>query len=387
MTASIRFNLLGPLECVIDGERVDLGGAKQQMVLAILLLEPNRVVSTERIIRWVWPGTDDDSHNGARRTSGTLQVYVSNLRRGFARLGDGSRSLIVTMKPGYVIDVGDDEVDTLEFAAHMTSADSANRAGDATRARAEYRQALALWRGELLSGLPVDVTDIGPLTHLTTERLRAMESLGDVELRLGNHGEVLTDLTDWVATNPFNEVLRGQLMLALYRCGRQVDALATYDEGRRLLVDELGLDPSPALRDLEARILRQDDDLDHTEDDQEVRSPHGRNDFEEAGSTQIRSSLLDLGAWLEMEDLRFTLDVPVVTIGRLGDRDVVVSDDRVSRYHAEVRRTGATYRIVDVGSANGTLVNGEPIGEVDLDDGDVIVVGDTSLSFHIGPLP
>ncbi|MGB6057438.1 MAG: BTAD domain-containing putative transcriptional regulator [Microthrixaceae bacterium] len=377
----IRFNLLGPLNCTYDGQRVELGGAKQQMVLALLLLDANRVISTDRLAQWVWPEADANLGEG-RRNAGTLQVYVSNLRRIFGALGDDPNTLVVTTKPGYVIHLSSDQLDTLEFDALRADAALAAGKGDLDSARTLYRRALGLWTGEPLAGLPVDVIESGPITHLEEERLGTMEALGEVELRLGRHSELLADLHEWVSNNPLNEVMRAQLMLALYRCGRQADALAAYNDGRRLLVEQLGIDPSRILRELESRILDQDPTLEHF-----AAPPNSRSasNFDAAGSTQLRSSLLVSTAWIELDDRRFPLDTQVVTLGRLNDRDIVLPDDRVSRHHAELRRTGANYRVIDVGSANGTLVNGAPADGSDLSDGDRIRLGDTELVFHTEP--
>ncbi|MGB3410745.1 MAG: BTAD domain-containing putative transcriptional regulator [Microthrixaceae bacterium] len=379
---TIRFNLLGPLSSTYDGQRVELGGAKQQMVLALLLLDANRVVSTDRLSQWVWPEVDDDHLGDGRRNAGTLQVYVSNLRRIFGSLGDEANTLVVTRKPGYVINLDPYQLDTLEFDSLRAGAAAAAGKGDLDSARMQYRRALGLWTGEPLAGLPVDAIESGPITHLEEQRLGTLEALGEVELRLGRHSELLADLHEWVSANPLNEVMRAQLILALYRCGRQADALAAYNEGRRLLIDQLGIDPSRMLRELEARILDQDPALDHL-----AVPPISRaaTNFDAAGSTQLRSSLLASNAWVELDGRRFPLDTHLLTLGRLDDRDIVLADDRVSRHHAELRRTGANYRLVDVGSANGTLVNGEPADGSELSDGDRIRLGDTELVFHTEP--
>ncbi|HEY4608870.1 MAG TPA: BTAD domain-containing putative transcriptional regulator, partial [Ilumatobacteraceae bacterium] len=186
---------------------------------------------------------------------------------------------------------------------------------------------------------------------------------------------VLGELQTWVAENPLDERLRGHLMLALYRCGRQADALGAYREGRELLVEELGIDPSHELRELETRILNQDRALDYI-------APR-RDPVAQAPSTQLRSSVLGPEAVLEFGSRRIPLDGRVVTIGRLPDRDVVLDDVGVSRLHAEVRRVGSAFRLVDVGSANGTLVNGTRVVEQALMDGDAIRIGDVELTFRI----
>jgi hypothetical protein len=205
--------------------------------------------------------------------------------------------------------------------------------------------------------------------------MTVMEETAEAELAVGRHRELLGELQTWVAENPLDERLRGHLMLALYRCGRQADALAAYRQGRELLVEELGIDPSHELRELEGRILNQDRGLDYVaaRPDPVAMVP----------STQIRSSVLGPEAVLEFNGRHALLDGRVVTIGRLPDRDIVLDDVGVSRLHAEVRRTGNSFRLVDLGSANGTVVNGNRVAEHVLVDGDIIRLGDVELMFRI----
>jgi len=364
------FAALGPLDCTWEGRSLNLGGTKQQMVLAALVLEANSAVSVDRLLEWVW---HDDAEP---RNAATLQVYMSNLRRTLTpaseRLG---RQLIVTRRPGYELQVDEHECDLLSFESLRRQGEAAGRDGRLAEAVASFRSALQLWRGEPLSGLPVDVVDSGVTRRLQLTRVTVMEQTAEAELAVGRHREVLGELQTWVAENPLDERLRGHLMLALYRCGRQADALGAYREGRELLVEELGIDPSHELRELETRILNQDRALDYI-------APR-RDPVAQAPSTQLRSSVLGPEAILEFGSRRIPLDGRVVTIGRLPDRDVVLDDVGVSRLHAEVRRVGSAFRLVDVGSANGTLVNGTRVVEQALMDGDAIRIGDVELTFRI----
>jgi DNA-binding SARP family transcriptional activator len=357
------FAALGPLECNWDGQLLNLGGTKQQMVLASLVLEANSVVSVDRLLEWVW---HDDAEP---RNAATLQVYMSNLRRTLTPASEGlGRQLIVTRRPGYELQVDEQQCDLLSF-------ESLRRQGEAAGREGRFRSALQLWRGEPLSGLPVDVVDSGVTRRLQLTRVTVMEQTAEAELAVGRHREVLGELQTWVSENPLDERLRGHLMLALYRCGRQADALAAYRHGRELLVEELGIDPSHELRELETRILNQDRSLDYI-------SPR-RDPVAQAPSTQLRSSVLGPAAVLEFGSRQVPLDERVVTIGRLPDRDVVLDDAGVSRLHAEVRRIGSSFRLVDLGSANGTVVNGARIVEHPLMDGDLIRMGDVELTFRI----
>jgi SARP family transcriptional regulator, regulator of embCAB operon len=170
-------------------------------------------------------------------------------------------------------------------------------------------------------------------------------------------------------------------MLALYRCGRQAEALATYTEGRELLVEQLGIDPSKDLRDLEQRILDQDPILD-------VVGRPARAREVPVGSTVLRSSVIAAPAHVLIGDESFALARGVTTIGRLPDRDIVLTDPGASRAHGEIRSTPDGFVLVDTASANGTHVGGVRIREHRLGDGDVIRIGDTELVFVVGaPLP
>ncbi len=364
------FAALGPFECSWDGRLLNLGGTKQQMVLALLVLEANSAVSVDRLVDWVW------QEDAEPRNAATLQVYMSNLRRVLGptseRLG---RPLIVTRRPGYELQLLEDESDLLLFELLCREGETAGQNGHPSGSVTAFRAALTLWRGEPLSGLPVDVVHSGATRRLQLTRVTVMEQTAEAELAVGRHREILGELQTWVSENPLYERLRGHLMLALYRCGRQADALAVYREGRVLLVEELGIDPSHELRELESRILNQDRVLDFVlkRPDPLVQSP----------STQVRSSVLGSEAILECGGTRVVLDRPVLTIGRLPDRDLVLDDVDVSRRHAEVRRHGRSFRLVDLGSVNGTVVNGARVAEHVLADGDVVRLGSVEMTFRL----
>lgn len=360
---------LGPLEVTWHGERLNLGGTKQQSVLALLVLEANRVVSVDRLLRWVWTDDDDD----ARRAS-TLQVYVSNLRRLLAPASEAlGRPIIATRKPGYTLQLADDQSDLLQFAILCQQGEEASRDGRFDLAVTSLRSALALWRGELLAGLPIDVAEIGDATRLDLKRIAVLEQTAEAELAAGRHRQFLSELQSWVAAHPLDERLRGHLMVALYRCGRQADALAQYREARELLVEELGIEPSHGLRELQSQILTQDRSLDWTS--------AGLRSLDVADATALRSSVLVASGRLHLDDRTIDLDRPITTVGRLPDQDLVLDSNSVSRRHAEIRRHGSGYRIVDAGSANGTVVNGQRISDYTLRDGDVIRLGDVVMTF------
>jgi DNA-binding SARP family transcriptional activator len=226
------FRILGPLEVLAGGQALDLGGQKPRAVLAVLLLEPNRVVATSRLIEAVW---EDDPPETAVKA---VQVYVSQLRK---TLG-GDR--LETKPPGYRLRLEDGELD----------ADRARRLAD----KGAFDEALAHWRGEPLSDLAALRFAEAAAAGLEELRLSCLERRLEGALVNGRHLAVLGELESLVASHPLRERIRGQLMLALYRCDRQAEALEVYQAGRRLLADELGLEPGESLKQLERMILEHD---------------------------------------------------------------------------------------------------------------------------------
>jgi predicted ATPase/DNA-binding SARP family transcriptional activator len=250
MSGLSQFRLLGPLEVVVDGHPAALGGQKQRAILASLLLEPNRIVSGDRLIDAVWGEIPPET---ARNT---IQVYISQLRK---RLPAGA---LETVPPGYRLVVDPASIDLFEFVRLCDEGRSALAAGDAATAAETLCAALGLWRGPALDDLasvPFARTEILRLEEL---RAAASEDRIDADLALGRHGELVPELEALIAEYPLRERLRAQLMLALYRAGRQADALSTYQRARTTLVEELGIEPGDALRRLERAILAHDPSLD-----------------------------------------------------------------------------------------------------------------------------
>ncbi len=240
----MEFRILGPLEVEEDGRLLKLGGAQPRALLALLLLHANEVVARDRLIDALWDGR-------APETAATaIQVHVSQLRKVLGR------GVIVTQRPGYVIRVADGELDLRRFEEAIGRARGAAPA-EAARLLTE---ALALWRGVPLAELDMPFAGVAR-ARLEERRLAALERRIDADLELARHAELVPELEGLVQEHPLRERLRGQLMLALYRCGRQADALDTYRAGRRLLDEELGLEPGEGLRRLERAILEQDGSL------------------------------------------------------------------------------------------------------------------------------
>jgi DNA-binding SARP family transcriptional activator len=245
----MQFRILGPLEVEAHGEPRALGGAKQRAVLAVLLVHANRVVSRNRLIDAVWGEHVPETANSA------LQGYVSALRKVLGA------DLILTRAPGYVLETAPTSVDLGRFESLVAEGSAALAAGEARAASERLREALDLWRGEPLADL--DSVEFVQIERPRLEELRmsAVEERLDADLALGRHAELVPELHALVAGHPLRERLRAQLMLALYRSGRQAEALDVYQQGRRLLAQELGLEPGEGLKRLEHAILEQDPTL------------------------------------------------------------------------------------------------------------------------------
>ena len=243
----MQFRLLGPLEVVDDADRpLALGGRKQRSVLAVLLLNANDVVATERLVDEVWGDA------APATVAKSIQVYISRMRK---ELGDGR---VVTRPPGYALHVDPSELDLARFQALLAQAVDA----DPATAAATLREALALWRGPALADLAYEPFAQAHAAQLEELRFSALEQRIDADLAVGQHAQLVGELEALVAQHPLRERLREQLMLALYRSGRQADALAVYQAARTTLVEELGIEPGRALRDLHQAILGQDEELD-----------------------------------------------------------------------------------------------------------------------------
>jgi DNA-binding SARP family transcriptional activator len=242
------FRILGPLE-IADGEEVlPLTGQKQRALLALLLLDANRVVSTDRLVDALW------GEQPPRTAATSLQNFVSQLRK---LLG---ADVLVTKPPGYQLRISPGQLDLDRFVQLVEEA----RAEDSAVERAEkLRRALAIWRGPPLADLGFEAFAQQEIGRLEELRLAALEDRVDAELEEGGHSDLVGELEAFADEHPLRERLRSQLMLALYRSGRQAEALQIYHDTRRVLVDELGIEPSPTLQQLHGAILRQDPRLEH----------------------------------------------------------------------------------------------------------------------------
>jgi DNA-binding SARP family transcriptional activator len=243
---TVEFRILGPLEVVEEGRRLALGGPRQRALLAILLTRANEVVSNDRLIDELWGAQPP------RAGTNALQYHVSQLRKTLGR-----SDAIVTREPGYLIQVAPHELDLLRFEQLVEEA----RWASADKAARLLRDALSLWRGQALADLASEPIAQAEILRLEELRLAALELRIETDLALGRHRELVGELEVLVLEHPLRERPRAQLMLALYRSGRQAEALDIYREGRRLLVDELGIEPGLELQELEKAILRHDPGL------------------------------------------------------------------------------------------------------------------------------
>jgi WD40 repeat protein/DNA-binding SARP family transcriptional activator len=243
----MEFRILGPLEVRGEAGGVSLGGIKPRAVLAMLLLHTDEPVSAERLAQALW---GDDAPRGAVKT---VQVHVSRLRKA---LGDGE--IVATTPAGYRLRVRPGELDAERFARLLEDGRRALADGQAEHAAAVLREALGLWRGPALADLAFEPFAQAEIARLEEQRLAALEARVEADLAVGRHVALIEELQQLVAANPTRERLVGQLMLALYRCGRQAEALEAYRRVRRVLITDIGVEPGPELRALQEAILRQD---------------------------------------------------------------------------------------------------------------------------------
>jgi DNA-binding SARP family transcriptional activator/streptogramin lyase len=242
----VEFRILGPLEVTDGGGEVSFDAPKQRALLGVLLLHPNEVVSSERLIDELW------GERPPATATKVVQTYVSQLRRALGA------DMIVTRTPGYVMRVDEGTLDAARFR-HLTSEGRAFAVrGEHAQADERYREALALWRGPPLADVTFESFARNEVDRLAEERLDTLMDWIDCELALGRHDQLVAELETLVGEHPLRERLRAQLMLALYRAGRQADALAAYQDARRTLVDELGLEPGGELQAVERAILTHD---------------------------------------------------------------------------------------------------------------------------------
>ncbi len=299
----MEFRILGPLEVVHEERAVALGGSRERALLAILLLSANRVVSSERLAEDLWAGRPPEGASQA------LRVYVSRLRKSLREAG--GEGLLVTQPPGYMARVEPAGLDATRFEALLAQGRHEAGRGDHHRAAATLRLGLSLWRGPALADLADAPFARAEAARLEETRLAALEERIEAELACGRHGELVAELDSLTRAHPLRERLWAQRMVALYRSGRQADALRAYQELRHLLNEELGLDPSAAVARLESAILRREPEVDWPLPDRVAPPPPSGAPIEGV-VTFLFTDLVGSTGWLERlgedraEELRHT---------------------------------------------------------------------------------
>ncbi len=311
-----QFSLLGPLEVRTDSGPVQLGGPKQRALLALLLVDAGRAVSTDRLIDALW------GEQPPRTAPTSLQNFVSQLRK---QLGP---DLVVTKPPGYLLRIDPLQVDVNCMNALVAEA----RAAPAGERATKLREAIEMWRGPPLEEFGFEAFAQAEIARLGELRLTLLEERIEAEIEEGRAGDVVGELEALVGEHPLRERFREQLMLALYRSGRQAEALEAFQEGRRVLVEELGIDPSPRLQQLHSAILRQEVGL------EPARAAPAQDHFEDVVRTILEGRVVPvLGA-----------DVAELT-ARLAQRFGYPNDDgtatlpRVAQYVAVMKGSGPLY--------------------------------------------
>jgi DNA-binding SARP family transcriptional activator/tetratricopeptide (TPR) repeat protein len=251
------FRVLGPFEVHDDGTAIPIGAFRQRAVLALLTIYAGQTLSTDRIIDEIWSGSPPPS------ALKTLHAYVSRLRSVLHASGslDRGAELLLSRSPGYVLVVDDTQIDAFRFERMVSEASEALSAGRADAAAQSLREAMSLWRGTALADFAYESFAANESQRLMERRTEALEMRIDADLALARHAAVVAELEGLVVEHPMREKLWVQLMTALYRCGRQADALAAYGRIRRSLIEELGIEPGPELRLLERQVLEQSAEL------------------------------------------------------------------------------------------------------------------------------
>ncbi len=250
----MEIRILGALEVREGNQPIPVGGARQRALLVLLATRANQVLAADHLVEGLWGETPPEGAANA------LQAAVSRLRRALQAGGRSAarRPRIRTRPSGYVLEVDPEAIDSARFERLAAEGRRALAEGDPGKASSLLAEALGLWRGPALAEFTYEPFAQAEISRLEELRLEATEDRVEAELASGRHAEVVAELESLVGSHPFRERVRGQLMLALYRSGRQAEALEAYRRGREVLAEELGIDPTPELTELEARILRQD---------------------------------------------------------------------------------------------------------------------------------
>ena len=372
---SLEIGVLGPLQRVVDGAPVPLGPPKQRAVLARLVVSRNRPVTVDTLTAAVW----DDRPPTEARTS--IHSYVSNLRKRIGAGGADARAVLAAASPGYRLSISDDACDLGRFLAAKSAGLHAMAVGRFAEAAGQLTAGLAEWRGPVLDDLRDCAFRETFAAALTEEKVLAHTVKAEADIACGRAFAAINELEPLTAEYPYREPLWAQLITAYYLCDRQADALNAYTRLRDTLAEELGIDPSPTLRTLHDRVLRQES-LD-------VKKAAAKTAAITVTALDLRSRTAGGVAVAHLRQPSGHTDPlrgVATRIGRRSDNDIVVDDAAVSRQHAVIIDTDANYVIYDLKSANGVYVQQQKIrSATTLKDGDEIRIGDHEFTFHIGP--
>jgi DNA-binding SARP family transcriptional activator len=367
------FGLLGPLMMTVAGAPVALGGPKQRAVLAMLLINRNRAVSTDSLIGAV----SDQSPVSTSRAS--IHTYISNLRR---LLGNGAadpNTVLAVAPPGYRLSVADGDCDLDRFIAEKTAGIHAAASGGFDLASSHLSAALTQWRGTVLDDLRDFAFVEAFATALMEDKVLVHTTRAEAEIACGRASAVIGELETLAANHPYREPVWAQLMIAYYVADRQSDALEAFRRLRTVLAEDLGVDPGPTVNALHARILRQERlDTKHSARATAMRA--AGTALTAPNGPSAAAGLLDAAGQ------RYPLRAASTRIGRLPDNDIVLNDAEVSREHAVIIDTGTSFVIVDLRSVNGVLLQHQRLRRsATLTDGDHIDICGHEFTFEKQP--
>ena len=372
--ARLRFGVLGPL-LVEHGEQPVPLPSRQRIVLAMLLMNAGRPVSVDRLIDGVWGERPPDG------AVNTLQVHVSQLRRSLPA-GDAA---VLTQPPGYLLRAHPDQVDLLVFEQQAHRGQDLHAEGRHAEAAQVLGEALDLWRGPPLEDLSEGSFVASARTFLEERRLGVTEDRLRLLLKLGRDREVIEVGEGLLVLEPLRESVWETVILALYRSGRQADALARCRACRELLLEELGVEPMPSLQMLERQILNHDRVLVPAVRPTSALVIPTRQPSSAGTATVTVQRVQRLDAELILADgTVFPLPERAV-LGRHPDCDIVVQDSQVSRRHAEFRLVSGRHMLLDLTSSNGTWIDDRPVLQHLLTDGDTFRVGDQLIGYRTRP--
>ncbi|WP_330256917.1 FHA domain-containing protein [Nocardia sp. NBC_00565] len=363
--------VLGPVQLLVNNRSLSIGGRKSRAILAALVVHRRRAVSSTALADAVWEGSPPITYGAS------LQVSISNLRKALRAEKISAERILQTVPPGYLLDITEEQCDVGRFEMARAAGD---RAASPAAAAGLYRSALSEWKGEALADLRGLSFADEFATALDEERWQAASARIEADIACGKASAVIGELRSLISDQPLREPLWGQLITALYLSGRQADALEECRKLRAILSEQLGIDPSPELAQLERQVLRQ-----------ETIGQRRERHAEKAGlmmtTTAAEPPAKMKRCRLHLSDSR-VLDVPLagIRIGRMSDNDLSLDDAKVSRYHAEIApgRNGLVLR--DLESTNGVFLNGLRVNHDEvLQDGVEIRIGSTIMRCEANP--